>query len=79
MGTLAAALAAIPEAGSGKPCGVALLLDQLDDEDRDWFAQAVNDRTIAASRLAKALASEGYKLSDQIIRRHRNGCSCGSR
>ena len=79
MGTLAAAFAATPESFTGKPCGVASILAQLEGEDRDWFEQAVNDRNVTATRLAKALAAEGYHLTDQTIRRHRNGCSCGTR
>lgn len=78
LGTLAAAWEATPESRTGTGCGVAAVLAKLDDdEDRAWLQQAAADKTYTASRLSKALASAGIKLSDQQIRRHRNGCSCG--
>lgn len=50
---------------------VELIADKMPANLRAEFAAAVNDRSIPAAGLARAVATRGYKISGQAIARYR--------
>jgi len=59
-------------------CSVKALRDQLDDEQRRQFDQALKDDTKFHSVIAEGLKRWGHNVSTGTISRHRKGmCSCG--
>jgi hypothetical protein len=63
----------------GKPCGVALLLDRLDDSQRERFLAACAEPVdrISHAAVVKVLAGWGHEFSRNVLSHHRNGnCSC---
>ena len=78
--TLADELAEALAEASGPQCGVALVLDALDGDDRDtlavWLARPKGE--VPGTRIGKVLRGRGHKVSDESIARHRRGaCRCG--
>lgn len=58
-------------------CRVRTLRDTLDQADQTKYDQLINDLTWPANTLAKALATKGLLVSQQMITRHRRGeCTC---
>lgn len=58
-------------------CGMAVLLEALDDKDRAVVVQALADESINANAISRTLAANGHKASHQTVQRHRRGqCSC---
>jgi hypothetical protein len=80
---LAAELAST-EAGykrPGPPCTVKLVLDSIDDEDRNALELLLRNRGISASKIAGLLMKHGYRVAAPAITRHRrghlnDGCAC---
>jgi hypothetical protein len=59
-------------------CKVREIADLLPKEDKDAFMDAINDETIAAPAIERALKKNGFAVASTTIRRHRRGdCSCG--
>jgi CTP:molybdopterin cytidylyltransferase MocA len=78
MGALAEALTEAAPARRGGTCHVALLLPQLDDEDRAAFLVALDNPALSPKRIAKLMQSHGHDIGHSSIYRHGNGdCRCG--
>jgi hypothetical protein len=78
MGALAEALTEAAPARRGGTCHVALLLPQLDDEDRAAFLAALGNPSLSPKRLASLMRDHGHDVGDSSIGRHRKGeCRCG--
>lgn len=76
MSSLAAALAAQKPVGRGSTCGVKLLLDTLDDIDKQALINAFNSPMFSTD-ISRALKSEGHDIQNGTIARHRKGeCNC---
>lgn len=59
-------------------CKVREIADLLPKEDKDAFIDAINDETITAPAIERALKKNGFAVAGTTIRRHRRGdCSCG--
>lgn len=64
----------------GPPCGMAVILDQLDDQERAQLEEALSDRSITAHIIATVLTNHGHRVALQTVGRHRGGrCACGTR
>jgi len=62
----------------GTSCWVAILLPELQPEDRQTFLAAIDDPTIPATKLAEALQVLGHDIGAHSLQRHRRGlCRCG--
>jgi hypothetical protein len=58
-------------------CGVARTLLALDAADAADLMAALDDPTIPATVISRALNSNGYRVADQSVNRHRRGiCGC---
>lgn len=57
----------------GNRSRIAEILDDLSKEDRKDFIEALNDHSIPASNISKAMAKRGYKLAINVISRYRRG------
>lgn len=63
----------------GPTCSVKILLNDLDAEDRQALAEALEDEKIAGTAIERALLKEGHRMAAHNIQRHRRGmCSCES-
>lgn len=49
------------------------IADQLDAEDREAFVSALNDHTVPARSIIRALAKRDIHLSESIISHYRTG------
>lgn len=78
-GSLAAAGERVVEATRGPRCGVDVLIESLDADDRATLAGWVSDGR-EWSWIAAVLRSEGHRMAGQTLSRHYRGlCSCGTR
>jgi len=60
-------------------CGVKLLREKLAPADLAEFNALLEDSTIFATVISKALKREGHDLASLTLNRHRNRiCSCGT-
>lgn len=76
MAKLRDAIHAVPPSGTGQPCKVMTVREQLDPEDQLEFDEFMST-TISATRLSMALAHLGVKLSATLINEHRGKmCRC---
>lgn len=65
-----------PKRPTGLPCSVAVLLRNLNNEDRAALYAAL-DGNQSSSDIYWALRDEGHKVGKQTIGRHRRGeCRC---
>lgn len=71
-GGFAAALAATPVRSQGPRCQLCTYIDTLDATDRADVLAAIDDATIQASVVTRALKSYGAQISNDAVRRHRN-------
>jgi hypothetical protein len=69
---------------SGPRCSVALIRDEMSDEDRANLDAALDDKTINGTAIARALLHPEYvakyrtPVSDYSVQQHRRGdCRCG--
>lgn len=84
MSDLASRLSALANPQPGPRCYVALLLEDLattDPQGRDALIASIDDHSLNATILARALAEAGFQIKTHSIRRHRkrgtgNGCAC---
>lgn len=67
----------------GPPCDASVILETMDDEDRNDLEKALKDKGIAATIIQAKLDQFGYSVGVQSLRRHRNrmlgrgdACSC---
>ena len=56
---------------SGRRPLIFTVADQLPDEDRDDFWTAINDHSISAGAISRALANRGIKLTSGSIATYR--------
>jgi RNA-binding protein YhbY len=49
------------------------VLEQLDKQDRQDFIAAINDTSIPASNIARAMTKRGIKVTGNMITRYRRG------
>lgn len=61
------------KAARGTKSRIAEILDDLNDADRKDLLDALNDHSIPASNISKAVAKRGYKLAINVISRYRRG------
>lgn len=65
-------------AGKETNCRVREIGDNLPAEDKAAFIAAINDESITAPAIERALKKNGFSVAGTTIRRHRRGdCSCG--
>lgn len=58
-------------------CAIAVLLEQLDHDDKRTLAGWLTDLTISNAAIERALVSQGHLIRQHTVRRHRkNECSC---
>lgn len=66
---------------AGTPCMTGRLLDDLNDDDRAVLVDALDlDSGITHAQIARALVSQGHRIGQHSIGRHRKGeCACEPR
>lgn len=57
----------------GNRSRIAEILEALPDEEKKDFLKALDDHSIPASNISKALAKRGHKLAINVISRYRRG------
>ena len=57
----------------GNKSRILEILEELPKEDRKDFLDALNDHSIPASNISKAMSKRGYKLAINVISRYRRG------
>lgn len=71
------ALEANSKVRRGPACKIGLILGDMTPEDREDLEVALADIVFPGTGIARALQSEGYEVSTQMIQRHRRGdCGC---
>lgn len=61
----------------GKACGVAALLELLDDDTASQFTELLNRPDVEHQALGRLMRSHGHDISGLTIGRHRCGdCRC---
>lgn len=58
---------------SGNKSRVLEILLDLNESDRKDLLEALNDHSIPASNISKAMSKRGYKLAVNVISRYRRG------
>lgn len=80
MGSLAEALNNLSATRGGPPCGVEVILDKLNDDDKQTLLAVLADRSVSSAGIATALTANGHNVNPSVIARHRrvgaNGCRC---
>ena len=57
----------------GNRSRIAEILEALEPSDKKDLITALDDHTISASRISKAMARRGHKLAPSVISRYRRG------
>lgn len=57
----------------GKKSRIAEILDKLPKEDQKDLLAALDDHSIPASNISRAMAKRGHKLAINVISRYRRG------
>ena len=57
----------------GNKSRILEILDQLPEQDKKDLLKALDDHSIPASNISKALASRGIRLAVNVITRYRRG------
>jgi hypothetical protein len=73
MPSLADALKAARPNKGGPSCHLCETFNELSKDDKQALDDALNDRRMAATMIAKALTDSGYDIGVGSIRRHRRG------
>lgn len=61
------------QARKGNKSRIAEIMESLSPEDRKDFKKALDDHSIPASNISKAMGKRGYKLAINVISRYRRG------
>lgn len=70
-------LAQVPTVRKGPRCGVGMLLERLDPDDREALITAMNDEMASAPFISRILVDNGYRITtNQIARHRRRECQC---
>lgn len=75
MGKLSDLIAAETKPAGGQ-CVTCLLLKTIPKPEAADLAEALNDCTVTATSIARALAALGHKVGSSSLQRHRRG-DCG--
>lgn len=59
--------------GMGTKSRILEIFEDLSDEDRKDLKKALDDHSIPASNISKAMEKRGYKLAVNVISRYRRG------
>lgn len=73
------ALVANPPLRSGYPCKIAVILSELEGEDKLALIDLVDHSKISTVAIAKLLNEHGFEIKYQTIAKHRkraNGAGC---
>lgn len=73
MPSLADALKAARPNKGGPSCHLCETINELSKDDKQALDDALNDRRMAATMIAKALTDSGYDIGVGSVRRHRRG------
>lgn len=66
-----------PSAPGRARCTIAIVLDQLDADDRQTLLELLDDPLIGHTRIVRSLNAIGVDIGDSTIGRHRSGrCRC---
>jgi hypothetical protein len=57
----------------GSKSRIAEILEQMSEDDQKDLIKALDDHSIPASNISKALAKRGHKLALNVISRYRRG------
>lgn len=69
----------IPQKRSGFSCGIEKALYRLEDDDREWLIQQLENDEVTAQWISDVLRAEKHDVSQGVVARHRSGrCRCGS-
>ena len=61
----------------GPECGVAIVLEQLDDKTRKTLQAALDNPHAPSTKISVALGELGHRTSSHVVQRHRRGeCRC---
>lgn len=61
-----------------RQCTIGTYIRGLDPDDRSALVAALNDKTISAVAIVRAVSTTGTKLSHEVLARHRRRfCKCG--
>jgi hypothetical protein len=64
-------------ATKGPPCGMAVILARLTPEDSAALQAYLADQQITTTIILRALTTEGHKVGQNTVQRHRRGiCAC---
>ena len=64
----------------GPECGVAIVLDQLDDKTRKTLQTALDNPHAPSTKSSVALGELGHRTSTHVLQRHRRGeCRCADK
>lgn len=70
-----------PRRTGGQRCRVAVVLDQLEGEERDRLVYLVDETDVFATQIAEALKTNGIHINSGHVQHHRRrkasgGCTC---
>ena len=79
MVSLREALENEKDAGPSKRlCSIGSYIKALNPDDRKAFINALDDKTLSAISITRAVLNTGTKLSHEVLARHRRRfCKCG--
>jgi hypothetical protein len=61
----------------GPRCSIELVLERMDEVDREDLVAALADRSLASTTISLALQAEGYSVRAPSVAYHRRGdCRC---
>ena len=61
----------------GPECGVAIVLEQLDDKTRKTLQAALDNPHAPSTKISVALGELGHRTSSHVVQRHRrHECRC---
>lgn len=65
----------------GSRCRVAVVMDQLSDDEKELFTHLIDETDVFATQIAEALRTNGYQVNAGHIQHHRRrkgsgGCIC---
>lgn len=70
---LSDALEGVTPAHIGVRCYTCVAVEQMDEEDRVVFEEALDNRSLTNPMIARALRAAGYDVSRGSLARHRRG------
>ena len=71
MGKLLKEICDTPAVRGGSPKKIDIILEQLDEQDRQDLLDAINDHTIQATTITRVLKKRGFDIGRKCINRYR--------